>query len=274
MDARAFFAAIVRGDEEDARRRLEAEPALARATAPREWAPEAGNAHVDDWSPVQAAIEHGLEPLALALLDAGADIDHRHSGGRGPAHDAFEYGAHRVLDRVLAEGATVDAALAAGLGRLDRLEELLAQDPALAEDLATDLEPMGWASYGDQPAVIDRLVAAGAPVHGAHLRMAASCGHEDAALALIRHGVDPSDAHPDTGATALHVAAAMQFSTCTEPFAAALIEAGADVEKVDAQGRTALDVARAGLAEAADDPPRADALRGMIARLELGSGRD
>ncbi|MEM1449584.1 MAG: ankyrin repeat domain-containing protein [Planctomycetota bacterium] len=241
-EARALFAAIVRGDEDAARGLLAERPDLARSVAPSAWAPDAGLKGVDDWSPLQAAIEHGMQALGLELLDAGADMDHRASNGRGPGHDAFEFGAERVLQRLLRAGLSLDAALAAGLGDLDALQAIVDADPGAAHDDATDLEPLGWASFGDQPGAIEFLVRAGARPTSDHLRMAASCGHVRAARVLLDHGVDPMGRDASTGANALHVAASMRFSACTLPVVELLLERGADPAGTDASGRTPFDV--------------------------------
>ncbi|MEM9382885.1 MAG: ankyrin repeat domain-containing protein [Planctomycetota bacterium] len=270
--ARALFAAIVRGDEDVARGLLEASPGLARRFAPAAWAPEAGLAGVDDWSPLQAAIEHGLQALGLDLVDAGADVDHRASNGRGPGHDAFEFGADRVLRRLLEDGLTLDAALAAGLGDLEVLGALVSADPAAADDRATGLEPLGWASFGDRPAAIDLLARAGARPTSAHLRMAASCGHVSAARALLDLGVDPNGRDGDSGATALHVAASMRFSACTVPVVELLLRTNADRRVTDTRGRTPLDLAVAIAADPDADEERA-AAAAAIERLLRHEGR-
>ena len=75
----------------------------------------------------------------------------------------------------------------------------------------------------------------------ARLRAYASCAGDACLIErLIKAGLRP-DACADDGRTALHLAAGEGASRV----AAKLVELGADVKKIDRQGRNALDIARA-----------------------------
>ncbi len=58
--------------------------------------------------------------------------------------------------------AEVDVCAAAILGRIERVRELLDQDPDLVNDRSTNLSPLGWASYGNRTEVAAELISRGA----------------------------------------------------------------------------------------------------------------
>lgn len=241
-DAHEFLSAIVAGDTDAARAMLRESPSLAATAVPSDAPEQLPRGR----SALQLAIEHCGDDFALEVLVAGADPEHRDPCGRGAIHDAFEYGTHDTFERLVQDGAFVDAAIAAGMGDLDRLRELVESDRALAGDLTTGLEPMGWASYGERPEVLRYLHGLGESVRTAHLSMASSCGHERAVETLLELGAEPDGAtgHP------LHETARMRFSECTSACAEALIRAGADPDRRDPEGLTPVEIARARLARA------------------------
>lgn len=174
----------------------------------------------------EAAWSHDLA-RCRELLAGGADPDARDAHGRSPLHDAIESGGGELVELLLEHGATVDICSAAILGDLERVEELLAADPRLATETSTGMTPMGWAAYGNQPAVARRLHAAGCPVSGEDLANAASVDAAAFMGAALELGADP-DLRDGQGATALHHAACMQFTESTTRVATVLLEAGAD----------------------------------------------
>ncbi len=153
----AFQAACMRGDAAGARALLAADPSL-----------------IADPGPLLSAAELGNVPAVELLLALGARVDGLDGQGISPLHRAVQSGSIEIVERLLAAGADVDlrerrwrgtpmswsvvlgkpdiaARLAplsrdvrafANLGRLDRLQAVLAAEPALADQrLAGDGAP-------------------------------------------------------------------------------------------------------------------------------------
>ena len=237
MSVPNLFSAIAAADADAVRALLTASPELARACAPAELAPGSEAR----WSALHAAVQADDATILELLLDAGAELDARNDAGRTAAHDAFE-GGRKALATLLERGCEVDAALASALGRVDELADIMDEDPYLAEDPATGLNPLGWASYGNQPEAVQELVSRGARIEGHELICAGSCGHADVARKLLELGADPNACDAD-GRTPLHAAASLSFTCDTEAFVALLLESGADASAKDGAGRTPLDCA-------------------------------
>lgn len=197
-----------------------------------------------------------------AALAAGADVDARLGGGRGPTPLMWAASAGRAdfVDRLLEAGAQIDAVDQTG-------------DSAI-----------NYAAFRGRPDAVAALLAAGADTtirgHGNAAEIAARRGHQDvlalvldarretparsaaegaleAALiandaatvtALTRH-LDPGGARDWAGRPALHAAARAGSVEAME----ALIAAGAPVDAVDFIGYTALmEAAREGRTEAVE----------------------
>jgi len=226
--------------------------------------PSRGNAH--GWTPLhQAAYGHHLR-LAQILLDAGApaDVSARGDGGT-PLVVALFWG-HREAAELLAEHGLAPGNLrvAAGLGRLELLDELVRGDGSLAPEAGAHRgfyrphsgfpawqasddpqevldEALAWAARNDRVEALDVLVARGAAVdaevnRGTALAWAAACGRTGAVRRLLALGADPNarttfggPEHGD-GTTALHHAAEDGQLEAIE----ALLDAGADPTVRDA----------------------------------------
>jgi type 1 glutamine amidotransferase len=167
--------AIARGDLEDVLRHLAADPAtLHTGRNPR-------------LSPLQQAILRGQEPIALALLEAGANPDQTDGSSRTLLHLAVE--------RSLAEAATALLRRGAPPNELDRigwtpLHHAAAEDkvPLVRALLAGGADPMARSARGGTP--LHEAAASGGP---AILRL------------LLEAGTDPSIVSHD-GVTALDLA--------------------------------------------------------------------
>ncbi len=209
--------------------------------------------------------DNQLAPAKL-LVERGVDVDERNPSGRRALHDSLEYGRRALAEYLVASGATVDAACAALVGDVARLEALATEDPEALADETTGLSVLGWASYGGHPEVVDVLVRYGIELDVEDgLFPAAQCDHHRFVEAIIANGVDPSGTAGPSRSTALHVAVQLAFTDHATRTVRVLVESGADPTIRDARGRTPLDVAR--IAEAAAISPRKD-FAALIALLE------
>lgn len=90
------------------------------------------------------AIAEDRRDVLQLLIERGADLNARNRDGRLPFHDCFELGRDHVVQTLLDAGARPDVCAAAAYGMYDRLREILAGDPAQANDLSTGESPLGW----------------------------------------------------------------------------------------------------------------------------------
>ena len=113
-------------------------------------------------------------------------------------------------DELLAANPELDVFEAAAVGRVDRLRELLDDDPALANAWADDgFQPLGLASFFGHVEAARLLVERGAEVNSASrnemkvrpLHSAAATGDPEARYALaelvLEHGADPNARQQD-----------------------------------------------------------------------------
>jgi ankyrin repeat protein len=226
--------------------------------------PAAANAH--GWTALHQAAYSGLLLLGRLLLDAGApaDISARGDGGT-PLIVALFWG-HREMAELLAERGIFPRNLrsAAGLGRLDLIDELVPADGRLAPEAGAHRgfyrphsgfpawehsddrkeildEALSWAARNDRVEALDALAQRGASVdaevnRGTALTWAAACGRTRAIERLVALGADPNKRgsfggpeHGD-GTTALHHAAESGHLDAIR----ALLHAGADAGVRDA----------------------------------------
>jgi ankyrin repeat protein len=213
-----------------------------------------GNAH--GWMPLHQAAYSDRPLLARMLLDAGAPVDESARGDGGTPLVVALFWGNRTTAELLAEHGLHPRNLrvAAGLGRTDVIEELVA-DPARAgaqrgfyrphggfppwragDDRQQVLdEALSWAARNGRVEAIDALAAHGASVHadvyrGTALTWAAAVGRTEAIRRLVALGADPNQrgtfGGPDHGesVTALHIAAQAGRTDAVS----ALLELGAD----------------------------------------------
>ncbi|QEC48620.1 ankyrin repeat domain-containing protein [Baekduia soli] len=226
--------------------------------------PNHANAH--GWTPLHQTAYSDQPRLARRLLDAGAwpEVSARGEGGT-PLVAALFWGHRRVTEVLEPEGVLPrNLRAAAGLGRLDVLDELVAADgtvspaagahrgfyrphsgfpPWAPSDDPQEVldEALSWAARSDRVEALDVLVARGARVdadvyRGTALAWAAASGRVAAVGRLLALGADV-DARgtfggPDhgDGVTALHLAAQGGRREVVE----ALLAAGADPALRDA----------------------------------------
>ncbi|HWM14812.1 MAG TPA: ankyrin repeat domain-containing protein [Gaiellaceae bacterium] len=226
--------------------------------------PSRGNAH--GWTPLhQAAYGNDLR-LARILLGEGVPVDVPARGDGGTPLVVALFWGNREAAELLAEHGLAPANLrvAAGLGRLDLIDELVPAGGRVAPEAGAHRgfyrphsgfpawhasddpqqvldEALAWAARNDRVDALDVLVARGAAVdadvnRGTALAWAAACGRTGAVRRLLALGADPNarttfggPEHGD-GTTALHHAAETGRLEAIE----ALLDAGADPTVRDA----------------------------------------
>ena len=199
------------------------------------------NAH--GWTPLHQAAYSDLPALARMLLDAGARVDVSARGDGGTPLVVALFWGNRTTAELLAEHGVPPGNLrvAAGLGRLDMLDELIDTSGKLApaagahrafyrphggfpawrpsdDEREVRDEALTWAARNDRVEALDVLVGRGASAEadvyrGTALSWAAACGRVGAIRRLVALGADPSGrttfGGPEhgEGTTPLHLAA-------------------------------------------------------------------
>ncbi len=206
----------------------------------------------DQRTPLFAALEHGAAalPLVRSLIARGADPEAADTHGETPLGLALE---HPVLERWLdwrdwplphraLRGDDLPAAAAVGaLGAVQRLLELgFAVDTRDAQGATALLRACGAGHREVAACLLDAGADPSLPAHsGVTAVVAAVTARRESLVALLlQRGVVVDQRLPNE-ATALMVAAALGYPDIAEQ----LLEAGADVNAVDASGRSALHAA-------------------------------
>src|SRR6478736_5027490 len=153
-----------------------------------------------------------------------------------------------VVNALVELGAPVDIFEAAVLGKVDRIEEILAASPARASEHAPDgFTPVALAAFFGQPAAVKSLIAAGADVNAAAknglkvaaLHAAVAGRNMEAIKAVLAAGGDPN-APQQAGFRPMHEAG----GNANRPLAELLIAHGADPSLTSDDGKSAIDLAR------------------------------
>lgn len=206
----------------------------------------------DGRTPLFAALEHGAQalPLVRALITYGANPEATDANGETPLGLALDHPAvERWLDwrdwsrpsRPLRPADLVVAAAAGALATVQRLLELgFAVDTQDDQGASALLRACG---AGHREVAACLLQAGANPALPAHsgvtpLAAAVAARREPLVALLCEHGVAADQRLPNN-ATALMVAAAMGYPD----IAGQLLDAGADVNAVDTDGRSALHAA-------------------------------
>ena len=153
-----------------------------------------------------------------------------------------------IVQALLDAAPDLDVFEASALGVVERLEALLAEDPARARARsADDATALHFASFFGQPKAARLLVEAGADVHAVSptfgdvtpLHSAAAADSLEIVQLLVEHGADVN-ARQQGGFTALHAAAQNGDDAMREY----LLDHGADPDAATDDGRTLADFSR------------------------------
>ncbi len=200
--------------------------------------------------PFLDAVRAGDEAAAELMLAGDPALAGARDGRGTTAVLLALYHGHPVLARSLAaRRADLDIFEAAALGALERARGLLDADPALAGAYAEDgFYPLGLAAFFGQPAMVELLLARGAPVDAVArngtrvmaLHAAVAARDLESARLLLAHGADARATQAD-GFTPLHGAAQNGQLELVE----LLLAHGADPSARSSGGHTPLDLAQA-----------------------------
>jgi uncharacterized protein len=197
-----------------------------------------------------AAIAAGdLDRVRELIAEDAALPGARDAEGLSAVTQARYHGQDDIVDTLLAAGPELDVFEAAAVGRLERVRELLEDDPALVTALSPDgFTPLHLAAFFGHPKIARLLVERGAdtnavarnPMRVRPLHSAAAAQQLEIAELLVDHGADVN-ATQERGFTPLHAAA----QNGDIGLARLLLGRGADREQATEDGRRAADFAAA-----------------------------
>ena len=201
-------------------------------------------------TPFLTALKSGDIAGVTALLDAEPALVDARADGMTAVTTAMFHGHKAIAELLVARGATLDIFDAAMTGSLNRVRELLRDDPSLVNAASDQGHTVfGLACFFGQPEVGGYLLGMGADVHQRSenamrvqaLHAAVAGGHYGLSKAVIEHGADVN-AVQQSGFTPLQAAAQSGNLAITR----LLLAHGADKSAVNELGKTALDYARDG----------------------------
>jgi ankyrin repeat protein len=209
-DSHPIHAAITRGDTREVRRLLDANPGLV----------DVGNEI--GASPLHRAVGRGVHKLAALLLDRGANVHAVLSSARGlgggfwtdlqaidlAIWDGRRPGDRRLIQLLLEHGATFDLAVAAALGDIERVRQMLDAEPArIRERRPSGRRPLSVAVEAGHDPIARLLLERGADPNwneptapkGRSLHAAASAGRRELVELLLAYGADPNSSVDSSG---------------------------------------------------------------------------
>lgn len=195
-----------------------------------------------------AAIKAGDSVRVQQMLDADpALLRTVKQQGTSPVLLALYNGMPEIATQFIAHGLTLDIFEAAATGRIERVRELIQEDPDLANAYAPDgFQPLGLAAFFGHRETVELLLAYGANVNSPSrnvqkvmpLHSAVAGRHADIVAALLNHGAKVNARQADDF-TPLHGAAQNGQLAVVQ----LLVKHGARVN-LRSKGRTALALAR------------------------------
>jgi ankyrin repeat protein len=194
------------------------------------------------------AIKSGnaAEATRLARENPGL-LRSRDGNGASPLLVAIYHQKHDIATQ-LAEAAAIDIFEASALGRVDRIKQLLRDEPALASACSPDGFPaVGLAAFFGHLEAVRTLIAAGANIHAAAtnafkvqaIHAAVASRNLEIVRAVLEAGADPNAAQQQ-GFRAIHEAG----NHGNRDLAELLMRYGADPSLQNDDGKTAISIAR------------------------------
>ena len=211
------------------------------------------NAKIQGLAPMQQQL---LEAIRAGKVDAVRELleqdpalkDARDASGASALLVAAYNMKPDVVTALLDAGARVDIFEAAVLGKVDRIREILEQNPERASEYAPDgFTPVALAAFFGQPEAAKALIDAGADVNAAAknglkvaaLHAAVAGGKLDIVKAVLEAGANPN-AQQQAGFRAMHEAG----TKANRALAELLLKHGADPTLTSEDGKSAIDLAR------------------------------
>ncbi|MBA3383951.1 MAG: ankyrin repeat domain-containing protein [Actinobacteria bacterium] len=195
-----------------------------------------------------AAIKDGDDARVRELLAWDPSLaDARDASGVSALMLSQYHGAHDATKAIRAARAELDTFEAATFGDVDRLHELLHQDPTVLDARSPDdATALHFAAFFARPETARLLVDHGADVHAVSptfgnvtpLHSAAAGGSAEIVHLLLDAGADPN-ARQNGGFTALHSAG----QNGDAAMARDLLDHGAEIDSATEDGRSALAIA-------------------------------
>ena len=191
-----------------------------------------------------------LDRVRKLIAEDAALAGARDAQGLSAVTQARYHGEKDIVDVLLGAGLDLDVFEAAAVGRLERVRELLENDPALVSSFSADgFTPLHLAAFFGHADIARLLVERGAdtnavarnPMQVRPLHSAAAARQLEIAELLVNHGADVN-ASQERGFTPLHAAA----QNGDVELARLLLERGARREQAAENGNRAADFAAAG----------------------------
>lgn len=182
--------------------------------------PDSGDSHLNSFSPLVVACQRGDPDIVMALLQAGAIVNHNTASGISPLALCAANTSLQVVEQLLARDANVEAAddngqtplmWAAARGRVDIIPLLLAKGAALNRTTLKGFTPLFFAMTSGNAEATKLLIEAGAdithrgPRNTSAIQMAIYQKQFEIAGLLLERGADLS-ATDRNGHQLLHAA--------------------------------------------------------------------
>ena len=195
------------------------------------------------------AIKTGnVEEASRLVAENPALLQARDPNGASPILVAIYHQKGDVVTALTDAAATLDIFEASALGRVDRIKQLLRENPSLVSAYAPDgFYPVGLAAFFGHLDAVKALLAAGADVHAAArnsfkvqaIHAAVASKNIDIVAAILEAGADPNAAQQQ-GFRPIHEAG----SSGSRQLAELLLKYGADPALKGDNGKNAIDIAR------------------------------